>query len=50
MRKNNMPSSRLRMANNNRRRQMLKRVHQKVLTRRQQFLQQELFGEFAEAC
>lgn len=50
MRRKNMPSARLRLTNNNRRRQMLKRVHQKVLTRRQHFMQQELFGEFAEAC
>ena len=50
MRRSKSPTARLRLTNNNRRRVMLKRVHQKVLARRQQFLQQEMFNNIAEAC
>lgn len=50
MKRSKSPSARLRLTNNNRRRVMLKRVHQKVLARRQQFLQQEMFNNIAEAC
>ena len=50
MKRTKSPSARMRLTNNNKRRLMLKRVHQKVLNRRQQYLQQEMFNNLAEAC
>lgn len=50
MRKRHTLSNRTRLNSNNRRRLMLKRVHQKVLLRRQQFQQTGMFAEMAEAC
>ena len=39
-----------RFANSSRRRQLLKRLHQKVNIRRQQFQLHETTSDFAEAC
>ena len=50
MRKRNIFKSNTRLHSNNRRRLMLKRVHQKVLLRRQQYQQCEMFSDMAEAC
>lgn len=50
MRKRNVLNNKGRFNSNNRRRMMLKRVHQKVLLRRQQFQQNEMIHEMAEAC
>lgn len=50
MRKRNVFTNRAKLANGNRRRLMLKRVHQKVLLRRQQFQQIDMFDSMVEAC
>lgn len=50
MKKRNLYANRGKLRNNTRRRLLLKRVHQKVLLRRQQFLQSEMFDDMAEAC
>jgi len=42
--------SRNRFANSGRRRQLLKRVHQKINLRRQQFQNIEVTNDWAEAC
>lgn len=49
MRKRNIFNSRIRLNSNSRRRLMLKRVHQKVLLRRQQYQQSEMFSDIAQA-
>ena len=43
-------AARNRFANSGRRRQLLKRLHQKVNIRRQQFQMHETHSDFAEAC
>ena len=48
-RRHNMVA-RTRLANSGRRRQLLKRLHQKVNIRRQQFQLHETTSDFAEAC
>ncbi len=48
MKKRNIISNRSRPSNNSRRRLMLKRVHQRVLLRRQQFHQSEMFEQIPE--
>lgn len=50
MKKRNTPTNRTRHANGNRRRLMLKRVHQKVLLRRQQYQQAGMNEAWSEAC
>jgi hypothetical protein len=50
MKKSNSFSSRRTMANSNRRRQLLKRVHQKVVARRHTYQGIEISQELAEAC
>ena len=50
MRKRNIFRNSNRLHSNNRRRLMLKRVHQKVLLRRQQYQQSEMFSDMAQAC
>ncbi|GAB5380794.1 MAG: hypothetical protein Alis3KO_21810 [Aliiglaciecola sp.] len=49
MKRRNLLSRKGRAANGNRRRLMLKRLHQKVLLRRQQFQQFDMQDTFAEA-
>ncbi|GAC15159.1 hypothetical protein [Aliiglaciecola lipolytica] len=49
MRKRNTFSRKLKPSNGSRRRLMLKRLHQKVLLRRQQYQQFDLQESFAEA-
>lgn len=50
MRKRNVFNNRTKVASGNRRRLMLKRLHQKVILRRQQYQQVELLEELEEAC
>lgn len=49
MKKRNQPTNRTRVGNGNRRRLMLKRVHQKVLVRRQHYQQQEMCEDITQA-
>lgn len=49
MKRRNLLSRKSRSTNGNRRRLMLKRLHQKVLLRRQQFQQFDLQETYAEA-
>ncbi len=49
MKKRNVFSRKTRLNNNSKRRLLLKRVHQKVMIRRQQFQQTELLESFSEA-
>ena len=46
MKKRNIINNNNRLGGNSRRRQLLKRVHQKVTSRRQQFQSQEIAEEF----
>lgn len=50
MKKRHNLAARNRFANSGRRRQLLKRLHQKVNIRRQQFLLNEVQSDMAEAC
>lgn len=50
MRKRNTLNRKMKPTNGSRRRLMLKKVHQKVLDRRQQFQQFDLQESFADAC
>lgn len=50
MKKRNTLSNRRSLSSNSRRRQLLKRVHQKVIARRQHFQINELNENLAEAC
>lgn len=50
MRKRNVFSNRSNVAAKNRRRLMLKRLHQKVILRRQQYQQHELLQDTLETC
>ncbi|WP_340676740.1 hypothetical protein [Paraglaciecola sp.] len=50
MRKRHNTLAKNRFANSGRRRQLLKRLHQKVNIRRQQFQLHETHSDFAEAC
>ncbi|WP_299074889.1 hypothetical protein [uncultured Paraglaciecola sp.] len=50
MKKRTDTVNRSRLSSNNRRRQMLKRVHQKVISRRQNFQVLEVNEELAQAC
>ncbi len=43
-------SNRKTLGSNCRRRQLLKRVHQRVISRRQQYQGMELIEELAQAC
>ena len=50
MKRRNLLGPQRRFASGNRRRLLLKRVHQKVLLRRQQFQQADMFDNLSEAC
>ncbi|MCF2949984.1 hypothetical protein L0668_17835 [Paraglaciecola aquimarina] len=50
MKKRTTISNRRSLSSNSRRRQLLKRVHQKVVSRRQSFQVTELNEDLAEAC
>lgn len=50
MKKRHNMVAKSRLANSGRRRQLLKRLHQKVNIRRQQFQLHETQDDFAEAC
>lgn len=49
MKRNRFINRGTRLKNNNRRRLMLKRSHQKILQRRKLFINDELFTELAQA-
>ena len=50
MKKRAISINKNRLGNNSRRRQLLKRVHHKVITRRQNFQTIELNEELAQVC
>lgn len=50
MKKRNITINRNRLGSNSRRRQLLKRVHQKIITRRQNFQTIEATEELAYVC
>jgi hypothetical protein len=50
MKKRHSMGSRIKLTNSSRRRQLLKRLHQKVNVRRQQFQIFEANSDLAEAC
>jgi hypothetical protein len=50
MKRNNNFSARRNLSSNSKRRQLLKRVHQKVIARRQQFQVTEMAEDYAKAC
>jgi len=50
MKKRNLTINKNRLGSNSRRRQLLKRVHQKVISRRQNFQIIEAAEEISQAC
>lgn len=50
MKKNTSMNRTRRLRNNNQRRVLLKKLHQRVLLRRKQFAIEELNNEFQQAC
>ena len=49
MKKRNVFSKKIKLNNNNKRRLLVKRAHQKVMERRQQFQQIEMLDAYSEA-